>query len=202
MDSQTTDSSASQPTLTQTMLPWAHAALGYLLYSGWCHLRHGRPPAAVPALVLGVGTQLPDLIDKTFSWTVPLLPSGRSLAHSLLVFVLVLVGLRIVVARIGHYREIGAFAGGWASHLLGDAFGAIISGDFSYLTYLLWPAVPIPETEHSMSFLEFFLALELTPSMWFGFILTGVGLVQWWRDDMPGLQFLVGLVTRSPDKSV
>ncbi|PSQ17916.1 hypothetical protein BRC99_00275 [Halobacteriales archaeon QS_7_69_60] len=66
------------------MLPWGHLAVGYLAYSLAVRGRTGGPPAGLATAALAVGTQFPDLIDKPLVAWVSLLPSGRSLGHSLL----------------------------------------------------------------------------------------------------------------------
>ena len=65
------------------MWPWGHLAVGYLVYSGLSRWRFGRLPGSVATLAVALGTQLPDLVDKPLAWTVNVLASGRSLAHSL-----------------------------------------------------------------------------------------------------------------------
>ena len=72
------------------MWPWGHVALGYLFYSLYVHWRHDRPPSAPAAIAVGVGTLLPDVIDKPLAWWAAVLPNGRSLAHSAVVMGLVL----------------------------------------------------------------------------------------------------------------
>ena len=66
------------------MWPWEHLAVGYIAFSVMQRVggRQGVPALAVVALALG--TQLPDLIDKLLGWGIGILPGGRSLGHSLL----------------------------------------------------------------------------------------------------------------------
>ena len=82
------------------MFPWEHAAVAYLLYAGYARWHDGTAPGGWAVLVVLVASQLPDLIDKPLAWQFGLLPSGRSLAHSVFVavpVVVVVVALGIVV---------------------------------------------------------------------------------------------------------
>ena len=60
------------------MWPWGHLALGYLLHSPLARARFGRPPTDRATLLLVIGTQLPDLVDKPLAWWLGVLPAGRS----------------------------------------------------------------------------------------------------------------------------
>jgi len=62
-------------------------------------VRKGRAVTNKEFWFLLFATQLPDLVDKTLGWSLDVLPSGRSLAHSLfttvlLVFIVSLIGRR------------------------------------------------------------------------------------------------------------
>ena len=173
------------------MLPWAHAAFGYLLYRTAVRFRTGGPPGEWPVLALAVGTQFPDLIDKPLSWTFALLPTGRSLSHSVFSLLVVVLGA-VAVARWAGRESVGAaFAAGYVSHVLGDVLHPVVSGDFAAVTWLLWPVVPVDAEEFDKGFVEFFASLTLTPWLLFGLVLTAVGLVTWRTDGYPGLRAFV-----------
>lgn len=172
------------------MLPWAHAAVGYLLYSAYSRQRLRRPPVGLTVYAVGLGTQFPDLIDKPLAWSFALLPSGRSLAHSVLLLVPLLVVLRVAFRYPDQQALTTAFGIGYVSHLFADGIGAIASGDFSGLRYLLWPLMSVP-TGEMRSFVAFFLALELTPLMLAGVVLTACGGAVWIYDGMPGVRDLL-----------
>ncbi|AUV82564.1 metal-dependent hydrolase [Salinigranum rubrum] len=168
------------------MLPWAHAAFGYLLYHVYTTRANSRP-AGFAALALVFGTQFPDLVDKPLAWTFGVLPSGRSLGHS--VFALLLVcGVLYVLFDESHHRTLLAFALGFASHLVADGVYPAFEGEFAQFGYLFWPLTSAPLSDEGMSFVEFFTTLE--PSGWvlFGLGLTAVGLVVWARDGYPGVR--------------
>lgn len=172
------------------MLPWAHAALGYLLYSGYSRWQLRQPPIGWTVVAVGFGTQFPDLIDKPLTWTLPLLPYGRSLSHSLFALVVIVGGLRFVFRHSNHRGLTVAFGIGYGSHLLGDAIGPVVHGDVGSLGFLLWPVTEVPEGDTG-SFIEFLLALEPTPMVLFGIGLTVVALVVWLRDGLPGVADLL-----------
>lgn len=178
------------------MLPWGHAAFGYLLYSLWRRRETGTTPAGVAVVALAVGTQFPDLIDKPLSWTFALLPTGRSLAHS--AFFLALVGFVVLIAahRYGQATAGRAFLFGYASHLVADALYPVANGDFHDPVYVLWPLVS-QAPEEGRSFVAFFLGLDLTSTFAFELLLTGVALLRWWADGAPGLGVLRAGVRRS-----
>ncbi|WP_458205208.1 metal-dependent hydrolase [Haladaptatus sp. NG-SE-30] len=180
------------------MWPWEHLAFGYLLYSLYCHLGTGQSPRSDAVVVLGIATQLPDLVDKPLAWSLAVLPSGHSLAHSLL-SAFPLSVLALALAHRARRSDIGvAFAIGYLSHLSGDVIYPLVVGKEPFLGFLLWPLVRVPADQSSMGFLarfqEYFgdylvflsdpavtsyLALEL------GLLFTV--FVLWLFDGMPGI---------------
>jgi hypothetical protein len=142
------------------MWPWGHAAVGYLVYA--VVRRAGGeewPPDDATAIALAVGTQLPDLVDKPLAWSFGVLPSGRSLAHSLLVGGLLVAVVVALARRYGRHERAGAFAVGYYAHLFGDALGPLTSLDVEFLTFLAWPVLAPPPYENDSSFAEHLAAL-------------------------------------------
>jgi len=144
------------------MFPWTHAAFGYLLLLSVAVLfRHRLSRAELIAVV--VGTQLPDLVDKPLAWWFSVLPSGRSLAHSLLIA----VPLSVVVLGVAWYLtypEVGfAFGVGYASHLIGDSYVALYYWRPEEFTYLLWPLLPAYPYDDFAGFADFFSQVTITP---------------------------------------
>lgn len=143
------------------MFPWTHAAFGYLsLLSVAVLLRRRLSRAELIAVI--VGTQLPDLVDKPLAWWFNVLPSGRSLAHSLLVA----VPLSLLVLAVAWYLthpEVGfAFAVGYASHLIGDSYVALYYWRPEELTYLLWPLLPPYPYDDFVGLTDFFSQVVIT----------------------------------------
>ncbi|PSP22600.1 metal-dependent hydrolase [Halobacteriales archaeon QH_10_65_19] len=128
------------------MWPWGHLAVAYLLSTGYVRARFDRPIRGGPVLWLALDSQLPDLVDKPLAWYVRTLPTGRSLAHSLLVVVPLAVLAYVLARRVGR-RESGAVFGiGVLSHVLSDALPALWNPDAT-ASFLLWPALPVTPYE-------------------------------------------------------
>ena len=169
------------------MWPWGHLAAGYLLYR---LLTWGRAPAAIPALAVALGTQLPDLLDKPFAWTIPLLPNGRSLGHSLLLVPTVLV-LALILTDGRERRALAALTLGYVTHLATDALYPALGGEWYYVGFLGWPLVPPIEYEGAPGgIIEHFLHFELTAQSGFELLLFAAGATLWLLDGQPGLRLL------------
>lgn len=184
------------------MWPWGHAAVGYLLYSFGIRERTDQPPAPLAALAVVFGTQVSDLVDKPLAWSFGVLPTGRSLAHSLLIIVpIVLVLWWIWGDR--HGDVVAAFGLGWISHPFADGVGILFGDDFAYFGYMGWPITSTPPYETDPSFLAHFLGIELTPHFIGQWILAAIALAVWRRDGYPGLHLVLsrlGLPTPEPAK--
>jgi len=167
------------------MWPWGHLAVGYLCYVAWTHIRGtNQRPLAVFAVVFG--SQFPDLIDKPLAWTVPVLPSGRSLAHSLLTAACILAVGYYVSQRFNRTEVCVAFGIGYLTHIIGDlgprVIGGLLTGDFTQLqwaTYLLWPLLPAPPYPNDDSFLAHFTAFTIDPFVAAQLGLFGIAVIVW-----------------------
>ena len=182
------------------MWPWAHAAVGYLAYRllGW---RVGRPPDPAAVVVLGVTTQLPDLIDKPLGWYLGVLPGGRSLAHSLLFAGLVWAIADSAARRYDRPGLAGVAALGYLSHLAGDSYQAVLTGEFAGLTFLAYPFVPIPEGPPGVGLLYLIRTQQLDPFFLFGLALTALAVGLWLADGRPGLGVLADWLPGDPARS-
>jgi hypothetical protein len=131
------------------MWPWEHLAVGYILLSIYCHGRAGTPPTEWSVLTLAVATQLPDVIDKPLAWQFGIL-TGTSIAHSILVSLLLIFIVGIVSGRIGRPAVSTAFAVGYLSHLLADLAYPMIRGRGHFAWgAILWPGPERVVTEPS-----------------------------------------------------
>jgi hypothetical protein len=94
-----------------------------------------------------VATQLPDLVDKPLAWSLHLLPSGRSLAHSVLVAVPLVLLVWVVASHRGHGRLGVLFAFGYLSHLYADYYRVVLHVPAEQwplrLAGLYWPLLPV-----------------------------------------------------------
>lgn len=166
------------------MWPWGHLAAGYLVY------RLGRRPLdGLAAIALAFGTQIPDLIDKPFAWTIPLLPNGRSLSHSLLL----IPPLLALVAYLadGRRRRVAiALLSGYLVHLATDALYPLLEGEFHYVGFLGWPVIPPVEYENPPTgILQMFLSFELTLYNGFEILLFAAAVLAWLVDGKPGFRY-------------
>jgi len=168
------------------MWPLGHAAVAYLCYTGLCRARNTGPPKEVAVLAVLVGSQVPDLVDKPLSWYLGILPTGRSLAHSLLV-IGPLIGLAYVVASRYGRPEYGIAAGvGAGSHPLVDVVPALWgSADPSIL---LWPLLPLePYPDGAPSVVGLLVDSLGDPYFLAEFVLAAIAAVVWRRAGYPGL---------------
>jgi preprotein translocase subunit SecE len=176
------------------MWPWGHLAVAYLCYVAWTSRRETGEQTLATLCVLAVGSQFPDLVDKPLAWTFGVLPSGRSLAHSLFT----VIAIVWLVTYIGRRRDrealAVAFNVGVLTHTLSDispsALWGIITGDWSqteWLTYLVWPLRPPPPYANDESFLEVFAAFTVDPYVAFQFVLFGVAVWVWLATGAAGL---------------
>lgn len=169
------------------MLPWAHAAIGYLLWTGITHSLGGRPPTDREVWALLLGTQFPDLIDKPLAWTVGVLPSGRSLAHSLFAVAAAFAALSTVGRRWIRRGLAVAFAVGHLSHSLADVYRPLREGRYGDLGYLLWPLLNGPADGAGRSIVGHFR--ELSPASFLGYqsLIAALLVAVWLYDGAPGL---------------
>jgi len=171
------------------MWPWGHLAVGYLLCSLWCRRRVGDPPGPAAAVVTAVATQVPDLVDKPLAWYLDVLPTGRSLAHSLLVGTVVVGAVWWVAARADR-RPLGVvFALGYLSHLAGDVLYPVLGWRLGELSFLLWPLLDLPEYGISQGVLARVLVADLGLIV-FETALFVAAVSAWVRDGSPGLDIL------------
>lgn len=169
------------------MIPWAHAGIGYLLWSGSTHYYEERPPGDVEVWLLLLGTQFPDLVDKPLAWSVGVLPSGRSLGHSLLTVTVLFVILYAVARRRDQRTLAVAFTVGHLSHSLADTVNPLLEGRYGYLDYLLWPLLGGPKSELNRSIVEHFLSIRPSDLLGVQSLIALLVIVLWVHDGMPGL---------------
>ncbi|GAA0456025.1 metal-dependent hydrolase [Halococcus dombrowskii] len=168
------------------MLPWGHLAFGYLLVSALVRVVPDWEMDRTTVLLVLLGTQFPDLVDKPLAWTFHVLPSGRSLAHSLFALV-------AVCALVGYYYrrrgrpDLGvAFTVGYGSHLIGDGYGYLLSGEYTYLSSLGWPLLPPPPFGDEGTFLTHIPEFAFTPGLLAQVTLLAILYVVWIEDGAPG----------------
>ena len=125
------------------MWPFAHAAIGYVLYSAYTHVQLKRPPNQFTTILVVLGTQFPDLIDKPLT-LVGVLTSGRSLGHSYLFAIpLLLVVCSLVYWRTREFSPVVAFGVGYLASPLVDGAPQFLQGtlttDLREVSFWVWP---------------------------------------------------------------
>ncbi|WP_239642276.1 MULTISPECIES: metal-dependent hydrolase [Haloarcula] len=122
------------------MYPAGHFLLAAVPLTVYTVARWHHLPSGPMVLLLLVATQLPDVIDKPLAWTFAILPSGRMLAHSLVVSLPVLTILVLLAARQGYGRYAVVFSAGYLSHIAGDFYPIVRLGtDYYFFPNLFWP---------------------------------------------------------------
>ena len=178
------------------MWPWGHLAVAYLAYSALSRTRFDAPPRAGAVLVVAIASQSPDLIDKPLAWNLALLPSGRSLAHSLFFTGLVVLAAGTLARRYHRPTLAVAFGVGYFSHLVADAVYPLWIGEFASLAYLVWPLLPMHDSP-TAGILWYILSQEWTPFATVQFALFVLACGVWILDGMPGLGLARRVLPRS-----
>lgn len=133
--------------------PLNHFLGAFLPLTVYTLVRYRRPPTGTAILVLLFATQLPDLVDKPLAWTFGILPSGRMLAHSLVLAVPIVTALVYVAHRQGYGALGSVFAFGYLSHLVADFYPALFLGrDYYFFPNMFWPLMAAnPDSEPSFA---------------------------------------------------
>ncbi|WP_290814614.1 metal-dependent hydrolase [Halovivax sp.] len=167
------------------MQPVVHLFVGYLCWSAYARFYRGEPPAPAPAAVAVFGAALPDLIDKPLAaWGV--VPVGRTIGHSLLFAVPLVVAVWLLAIRFDG-RILGvAFAVGYLSHIAADVPWHVIAGDFDELGFLLWPITEMPPYT-GVKPLGTVAGVDVT-TLWLEAAIVLVAVGVWLSDGTPGLR--------------
>lgn len=123
------------------MWPWEHLAFGYLLLSFVQHVLVRDRVSGNDALLLAIGTQFPDIIDKPLAWSLHLLPAGV-LAHTIVIALPIVIAAIALASLLGRFSVGIAFAIGYLSHLVGDIVYPLFLGQELKFGIVLWPFVP------------------------------------------------------------
>lgn len=179
------------------MWPWEHVAVAYLAVSIASRALWGQPPSRAPAVVAVVAGLGPDLVDKPLAWWLAVLPSGRSLAHSLVIGAPVIAVVLLVGWQLRRRRVAVAFGVGYLTHLAGDvAYPLVVKGELR-VGFLFWPLVPAPgggvdgALPHVSELFAAFLGFLATPQgalyLLADGLLLALALAVWLSDGLPGL---------------
>ncbi|KTG11021.1 hypothetical protein AUR64_07600 [Haloprofundus marisrubri] len=151
----------------------------------WSRATTRRPPTGLSTLAVALGTQFPDLVDKPLAWTFGLLPSGRSLAHSILTMALVVAVLYVIARKYRRTDLVTAFGIGYASHLVGDSLSAFLEGEYGELAFLLYPLM---YTDYGVEYGFLYRVAQLDVGDFLGpqFLVILAVVVLWILDGTPG----------------
>ena len=170
------------------MWPLGHVAVAYLCYTAATRARFDAPPAHVPALLLVLGSQFPDLVDKPLAWYLTVLPTGRSLAHSLLLLVPLTTTLYLIGRQYDRSEYGVAFGIGAISHTFADVL-PMLWNSTTRPNQLLWPIVPVEPYEGGPPTILGLLRDSLSdPYFLTELALAAVAFVYWRRHGYPGLE--------------
>lgn len=169
------------------MLPIVHPVVGYLCYAVYRRSCHGEQPDGTPAVVAVVAATLPDLIDQPL-WLAGLTPVGRTVAHSSVVAVPVVVIVVALTRRRGQSALGIAFTIGYLTHIAADIPWHVLAGDYSELGFLFWPITSMPAYTGTKA-LGTIGGVEIT-TLWVEAVICIVGVGLWWYDGRPGLDVL------------
>ncbi|ELZ98027.1 putative membrane-bound metal-dependent hydrolase [Haloferax mucosum ATCC BAA-1512] len=161
------------------MWPWGHLVFGAVVYVVYRRIRELGIARVAVGVSLAIGTQFPDLVDKPLAWNLGLLPTGRSLAHSMLTFALVAVVLYRATKDGPRSEEAVAFLAGYGTHIVGDVLPVVVAGDLDEAVFVFWPLVPAVDYGPEIGAIARFRALELTPSV-VAQMAVAVVVVLWW----------------------
>lgn len=190
------------------MWPWGHLAVAYLAIRSIHMARAGNRPSGHEVWLLSLGALLPDLVDKTFSWTIPLLDSGRSLTHSFLTILVVGLLFHWLLTTPVQRTRAGAFFVGWVSHPIADAIPGLLHGDIETIFFWNWPFSPAPVYTTDPSYIAHFSELGgdlvhisnghfgAAGFVAYEILLVAFTLVFWIRDGSPGWKLLRQGVSR------
>ncbi len=175
------------------MWPIGHVAIAYLFYTASTRLRFDAGPTAIAAVIVAFGSLFPDLVDKPLAWYFGALPTGRTLAHSL-VFLVPFVLVVYAIARWRGYAEYGfAFGLGAISHSLVDAAPALWRTGEN-VDFLVWPLISVESYEEGAPTVLGLLRESLTdPYFLSEFLFMAIALLVWRADGYPGLELVPGI---------
>ncbi|MBX0286453.1 metal-dependent hydrolase [Haloarcula salinisoli] len=165
------------------MRPPEHLAFALIPLIGYTLVRYRRPPTGYAMLYVVLATQLPDLIDKPLAWTFGIIPSGRMLAHSIVLSGPLLCLGYLLALRRGRGRPAAVFSLAYLSHLVGDFYPILTQGtDYYFFPNLFWPLLEA-NPDHTPSFAAHFsgdLSSLLVPLVMFSLVMCYiVGDILW-----------------------
>lgn len=181
------------------MMPWEHGFAGYIIYSLFLHAVYRESPTSEEAVVVVLGSLLPDLVDKPLAWGFNVFSSGYAIGHSTFFALPASIAVVWLTSSRGRSRIGWAFAVGYLLHLVADlATEYFLDGNLA-LELILWP-IRSDGGEGDTSFSEEFTGNVVEYVHWVSrqaasddpdpylFVILGIGIfgvLLWVYDGMP-----------------
>lgn len=122
------------------MEPTNHVLVALLPVVAYSLLRYRRLPSGSIVLTAVFAGLFADIVDKPLAWTFGIIPSGRMLAHSIVISIPLLVVLLVVAYRTDRLPYAVVFTWGHLSHLAGDFYPVLSQGsNYYYYPNMFWP---------------------------------------------------------------
>lgn len=124
------------------MQPTTHAVIALLPVIAYYLTRHRRVPSGALVLIALFAGLFADIVDKPLAWTFGLIPSGRMIAHSIVVSIPLLFVMLLAAHKTDKLRYGIVFAWGHLSHIAGDFYPILFKGrDFYFYSNVFWPVM-------------------------------------------------------------
>jgi len=130
------------------MWPWEHLAFAYVLYSLTKNVGFRASPSGRETILVAIGSQFPDLVDKPLGWTFGFAETGYSIGHSIFVAPVVCLVAYAVAARRETRALAGAFSLAYLSHPIADLLSQLLRDGVVDGRIMLWPIASPPGTDH------------------------------------------------------
>lgn len=121
------------------MMPWEHAATGYIAYSLFVHAVYRDSPTGRETIVVMFASILPDLIDKPLAWQFGIFEGGYALGHSIFFAVPLVVAVGLLTSSRGRPRFGWAFGIGYLLHFPADVIPPYLMYGRLTIHHHLWP---------------------------------------------------------------
>lgn len=130
-----------------------HALIAVVPVIAYSLFRYRRLPSGMIVLTAVFAGSFADLVDKPLAWTVAVIPSGRMLAHSIVIS----VPLIIIVLTVAYWRHKFVygivFSWGHLTHIPADFYPILYQGtDYYWFPNIFWPIMsPNPDRNPGFS---------------------------------------------------
>lgn len=183
------------------MWPWGHVAVAYLCWIAYARIADAEADDGTAIWIVAVAALIPDLIDKPLAWYVGVLPTGRSLGHSLVLLIPLSILVYLWARRVSRPHWGVAFGIGVISHAILDALPVLWRDDMS-ATFLLYPLLSIEGygERGTPTVTELFFAGLGDPYFLLEIPLAAIAGFLWYRQGCPGIPPLADVFSRRQEE--